>query len=229
MRDGAAVHYSWWRGNVSTFSKWNVTFSLVRYNIDFSLKQSGLDMLHPLNRKTVGWYFFSDSHSQTAESHKTFLLFRLKRGCIWWHFQTHSFTPQREGRRCQVKWRAEYWACFSSWLAPCLHQQSFSSKATNAGAGADSALTMSYYPPAVAPVRWLVPLKNRSLAGAKVNPAVRLSQRLHPQPCVTENRLRGINKSAWGSNDRGVSVCVRGGGWVAYRKWGRARWWCLRR
>lgn len=84
-----------------------------------------------------------------------------------------------------------------------------SSKATNAGPGADSVLTMSYYLPAVAPpVRLPVPLKNRSVAGAKVNLAVRLHWRLPPRPCVTENRLRGINTAASGSVDRGVCVCV---------------------
>lgn len=60
----------------------------------------------------------------------------------------------------------------------------------------------------MAPVRLPVPLKNRSVARAKVNLAVRLHRRLPPRPCVTENRLGGINTTASGSVDRGVCVCV---------------------
>lgn len=82
---------------------------------------------------------------------------------------------------------------------------------------------MSYYLPAAAPVRLPVPLKNRSVAGAKVNLAVRLHWWLPPQPCVTENRLGGINTTAWGSVDRSVCarvlVCVSVDEW----KWGRGR------
>lgn len=60
----------------------------------------------------------------------------------------------------------------------------------------------------MAPVRLPVPLKNRSVARAKVNLAVRLRWWLPLQPCVTENRLRGINTAASGSVDRGVCVSV---------------------
>lgn len=67
---------------------------------------------------------------------------------------------------------------------------------------------MSYYLPATPPVRLPVPPKNRSAARAKVNLAVRLRRQLPPRPCVTENRLRGINTSASGSVDRGVCVCL---------------------
>lgn len=60
----------------------------------------------------------------------------------------------------------------------------------------------------MAPVRLPVPLKNRSVARAKVNLAVRLHRRLPPWPCVTENRLGGINTTASGSVDRDVCVCL---------------------
>lgn len=128
--------------------------------------------------------------------------------------QRHALPPSRHilgGGGCQVKCCVGQRACFSSWLALCPHQQAPSSKATNAGLSVDSVpdnelLSASRGAPPL--VRLPVPLKNRSAARAKVNLAVGLRRQLPPRPCVTENRLRGINTSASGSVDRGVCVCV---------------------
>lgn len=133
------------------------------------------------------------------------------------HKQTHTHTqPERlsshpEGRgRVQSRVGGQQ-ACFSSCLALGPRQQRLSSKASKAGPNADTVPTMSHYPPAAAPVRAAVPPKKTDLRQrAKVNLAVRLRWRAAPRPCVTENRLGGINATAPESVDRGVcvSVCV---------------------